>query len=133
MSWVRQPAETELVYELGNEYPVAVICTIFEENQQGERRLVDHRTLTVVGSPSTPIIKATKDTEYMHGVDCDKKGEINVYHFSDCEGGEACSLFKYLSQDGVPEKHLSKGYEYWVKRNAKGEFEFTDKRKLVAK
>jgi len=129
MSWTRQQPDTELVYELGSEYPVAIICTIFEENTLGERRLVEQKTLSI-SKPSSDQITKSNPAGYMHGVECSRKGKVTVFHFSDCEGGEKCALFKYLAEDGVPEKHLSRGYEYWVKRDDTGAFVFTDKRKL---
>lgn len=46
--WLRGQAETELVFKLGSEYPVAVICTVYETNRLGEKRLVEQKTLKVV-------------------------------------------------------------------------------------
>lgn len=64
--------------------------------------------------------------DYMHGVDVDSKGTVNVYHFSDCEGGNDCALFKFLEAD--MDNHLQrpkKGVtDYWVEKNAAGKFQF---------
>ena len=64
--------------------------------------------------------------DFYHWVDCDKKGVVNVYHVSDCAGGEDCELFRYLSEGQNMEKHLKRGTEYEVIKDLKtGEFDFS--------
>ena len=47
-AWELQPAETELVWKFGSPYPDAIICTLYETNAQGEKRLVEQKTLKLV-------------------------------------------------------------------------------------
>lgn len=64
--------------------------------------------------------------DYMHGVDVSSKGVVNVYHFSDCEGGEDCKLFKFIEANETPELKRPKSgtQDYWVTKDAAGKFIF---------
>lgn len=56
----------------------------------------------------------------LHWVDCDKNGKVDVYHVTDCQGGESCKLIKYLDDDKNPlDKHLKRGrqYEAWYEKS----------------
>jgi hypothetical protein len=48
MTWIKQEAETEFIWAFGNVYPAAVICTAYEENEDGEKRLVEQKTFNLV-------------------------------------------------------------------------------------
>ncbi len=50
--WKLLPAETTFVWQMGNPYPVAVVCTLYEENSAGEKRLVESKTLKIVEGES---------------------------------------------------------------------------------
>lgn len=50
MSWIKQQAETELLWELGSEYPIALFATVYEENELGERRLVETKQFKLVAT-----------------------------------------------------------------------------------
>lgn len=63
---------------------------------------------------------------FYHGVYQDDSGEWNVAHFSECEGGENCRLFKYLS-DPDRAHYTLPGYEYTV-TEVKGAFYFEAKK-----
>jgi hypothetical protein len=78
--------------------------------------------------PAEPEKKAD-NFDFYHWVDCDKKGVVNVYHVSDCEKGEDCELFRYLSAPGTMEKHLKRGHEYEVIKDKAGQFEFSQTNK----
>ena len=64
--------------------------------------------------------------DYMHGVDVSSKGVVNVYHFSDCEGGEDCALFKHIEANETPElvRPKSGTQDYWVTKDKAGKFVF---------
>lgn len=83
---------------------------------------------TLFATP-TPDEKPRDPRDFYHWVDCDKKGVVNVYHVSDCEQGEDCELFKYLSAPGTMEKHLKRGNEYEVIKDKSGQFEFSQTNK----
>lgn len=82
-----------------------------------------------LGEAITPPAETHKHSDYIHGVDCDKKGVINVYHFSDCASGEKCELFQYMNTEGNAEKHLKRGWGYTVTRDRLGAFIFSDGKK----
>jgi hypothetical protein len=69
--------------------------------------------------------KPRNPAEFYHWVDCNKKGIVNVYHVSDCAGGEDCELFRYLSDGKNMEKHLKRGHEYEVIKAKGGGYEFS--------
>lgn len=84
----------------------------------------EERVLHEEGAPEPTKVPGKPENGYWHAVDCDKKGTVNVYHFSDCEGGEKCALFQYLSKPGGMEKHIKRGNEYTVTKNKTGGFVF---------
>lgn len=47
MGWITQQAETELLFEDGSVYPQAVIATVYEENELGEKRLLEQKTFSL--------------------------------------------------------------------------------------
>jgi hypothetical protein len=46
--WMKEPADIDFVTPFGSLYPVQVICTVYETNRLGERRLVEQKTFNLV-------------------------------------------------------------------------------------
>ena len=47
-TWITMEPETDLLYTLGNPYPVSIVCHLFEENLIGEKRFVETKHLKIV-------------------------------------------------------------------------------------
>lgn len=48
--WLPQNAEVDLIWELGNPYPIAASCMMYEINVLGEKRLVEGKVLKIAQS-----------------------------------------------------------------------------------
>ncbi len=50
-----EKAETNLVWKIGDVYPAACVCTVFESNQLGERRFIEQKTLSLLPEGSVTV------------------------------------------------------------------------------
>lgn len=55
MKWTKQEAETTFITKLGEEYPSSVIAVIYEENELGERRLVESKQFNLIPAEDSVI------------------------------------------------------------------------------
>lgn len=70
--------------------------------------------------PKTVSSPRQKGRNNLHWVDCSKNGKIDVYHVTDCQGGESCRLTQYLNDEKNPiDKHIKRGrqYEAWYEKS----------------
>ena len=88
------------------------------------------RIAALYGTEAQPEPAPFDKTEFYHWVDSTAKGVVHVYHASDCEGGEDCRLFQYLSQGDTMEQHLKRGHEYTVTQDVSGSFIFKQSGKI---